>query len=255
MLDCLWLHPKNGIRNRLNLNPFQFDYEIKPNTLNNVNWEKKERKTRRPHVWFKMILDSSEIVKLWHRLHVSERMLSYFKESFCRYHKTNSEHVKCIRQLIQLALVCLKNTWVLFFLHEIIPIFYVKTSNNLVFFYVIKGSSGIHLFIILLFKSTGRMMWILKNVYVQTHTHTFLLLPIARKAICWWIFFYRCCCHWLYVKLTVHFKFGHLSDPLDISVPCKNSVIFLFVNSTTKVYISEWFFLVNVFDYSVTFYV
>lgn len=118
-----------------------------------------------------MILDSSEIVKLWHRLHVSESMLSYFKESFCRYHKTNSEYVKCIRQLIQLALVCLKNTWVLFFLHEIIPIFYVKTSNNLVFFYVIKGSRGIHLFIILLFKSTGRMMWILKNAYVQTHTH------------------------------------------------------------------------------------
>lgn len=107
-----------------------------------------------------------------------------------------------------------------------------------VFFHVIKGSRGIHLFIILLFKSTGRMMWILKNVYVQTHTHlpTFTDSPQSYLLV---NFFYRCCCHWLYVKLTVHFKFGHLSDPLDISVPCKNSVIFLFVNSTTKVYISE----------------
>lgn len=152
-----------------------------------------------------MVLDSSEIVKLWHRLHVSESVLSYFKESFCRYHETNSEYVKFIRQLIQLELVYLKNTWVLFFSPRNHSHFLCKNIQQFGVFYVIKGSRGIHLFIILLFKSTGRTMWILKNVYVQTHTRTFLLLPIARKVICWWIFFYRRCCHWLYVKLTVHF--------------------------------------------------
>lgn len=189
MLDCLWLHPKNGIRNGLNLNPFQFDYEIKPNTLNNVNWEKKEKKS-----------DGHTYGSKWYLIRV--RSLNFDIDYMCPrvcFHISKNFSVDITKPT---ASMCnLYGNWYSFGLFASKMLEFFLSPRNYshflckniqqfgVFFHVIKGSRGIHLFIILLFKSTGRMMWILKNIYVQTHTRTFLLLPIARKAICWWIFF------------------------------------------------------------------